>query len=289
MLNQNKINYLFISAILLVYLLTRIHDIYIIINVSSIIQPIDLSVTKFLAGIQWFNSQMLSIHVLYPLGKNGNHELFLDNISGYGNVLSTLLCLAWVIYLTIKSKNNIKSTQILLLGYMLFAFLGDFFAYRYALLTGDSSAYFTTNSVSLTGIFILAHSCEIIRELTYSNENLTLIKRHICLLLLVSISMILLGFQFNMPLIAYLVILMLHTYSAFTVNRRKIYQGRAASCIKIATVFYILLDTGTIVFYLNSDVMWIKVSAYLLDYFLYTIAHVLFICSEWQKSTNLKH
>jgi hypothetical protein len=290
MISEKRINYLFITAILITYLFTRIHDIYILTHMFPVIQhsimPTDLSFAKLVTGISWFNNNVWNIHSLQVLNQNGNHEFFLGKVSGYGNALSTLLCLVWVVCLTIKSKSTIKSTQILLLGYMVFACVSDFFAYRLSILLGNPHSYVISNCVMLAGIFVLAHSCEIIRELTYSRETVNLIKRDLCLILLLSFVMIVLAFLFNAPLAAYSLILLLHLYSSFTVSKRKIYQNRAAAFIKTATVFYILLDTGTMVFYLNSTAIWIKVLAYMLVYFLYTLAHVLFILSEY--SANRK-
>lgn len=287
MLSINRINYFFITIILLVYLLTRANDMYVIMHGYLAVQhsliPTDLSFAKLFSGIQWLNNNMVSVHNLGTLSQNGNLEVFLGNVSGYGNLLSTFLCLIWVMCLTFKSRNALKSTQILLLGYMLFAFLADFFAYRLPILLGDVNAYFNFNSnpVILAGVFVLAHGCEIIRELTYSDKTVTLIKTDICLILVVSIIMILLAFQFNMPLAAYSMIILLHIYSAFTVSKRKIYQARTATYIKIAVVLYIFIDTATTVFYLNHDAAGIKLATYLIDYCLYPLVHLLFILSEY--------
>lgn len=285
MLSINRINYFFITIILLVYLLTRANDIYVIIHGYLAVQhsliPTDLSFAKLLSGIQWLNNNMINIHNLGTLSQSGNLEIFLGKVSGYGNLLSTFLCLIWVICLTFKSRNTIKSTQILLLGYMLFAFMADFLAYRLPILLGDVNAYFTSNTVILAGVFVLAHGCEIIRELTYSDKTVTLIKTDICLILVVSIIMILLAFQFNMPLAAYSMIILLNIYSAFTVSKRKIYQARTATYIKIAVVLYIFIDTATTIFYLNHDAAGIKLATYLVDYCLYPFAHLLFILSEY--------
>lgn len=285
MLSINRINYFFITIILLVYLLTRANDIYVIIHGDLAVQhsliPTDLSFAKLLSGIQWLNNNMINVHNLGTLRQSGNLEIFLGKVSGYGNLLSTFLCLIWVVCLTFKSRNTIKSTQILLLGYMLFAFMADFLAYRLPILLGDVNAYFTSNLVILAGVFVLAHGCEIIRELTYSDKTVTLIKTDICLILVVSIIMILLAFQFNMPLAAYSMIILLHIYSAFTVSKRKIYQARTATYIKIAAVLYIFIDTATTIFYLNHDAAGIKLATYLVDYCLYPFAHLLFILSEY--------
>ncbi len=285
MLSINRINYFFITIILLVYLLTRANDIYVIIHGDLAVQhsliPTDLSFAKLLSGIQWLNNNMINVHSLGTLRQSGNLEIFLGKVSGYGNLLSTFLCLIWVVCLTFKSRNTIKSTQILLLGYMLFAFMADFLAYRLPILLGDVNAYFTSNLVILAGVFVLAHGCEIIRELTYSDKTVTLIKTDICLILVVSIIMILLAFQFNMPLAAYSMIILLHIYSAFTVSKRKIYQARTATYIKIAAVLYIFIDTATTIFYLNHDAAGIKLATYLVDYCLYPFAHLLFILSEY--------
>ncbi len=282
MLSINRINYFFITITLLVYLLTRANDIYVIIHGYLAVQhsliPTGLSFAKLLSGIQWLNNNMINVHNLGTLSQSGNLEIFLGKVSGYGNLLSTFLCLIWVICLTFKSRNTIKSTQILLLGYMLFAFIADFLAYRLPILLGDVN---TSNPVILAGVFVLAHGCEIIRELTYSDKTVTLIKTDICLILAVSIIMILLAFQFNIPLAAYSMIILLHIYSAFTVSKRKIYQARTATYIKIAVVLYIFIDTATTIFYLNHDAAGIKLATYLIDYCLYPFAHLLFILSEY--------
>ncbi len=266
---------------LLVYLLTRANDIYVIIHGHLAVQhsliSTDLSFAKLLSGIQWLNNNMTNVHNLGTLSQSGNLEIFLGKVSGYGNLLSTFLCLIWVICLTFKSRKTIKSTQILLLGYMLFAFMADFLAYRLPILLGNV----TSNPVILAGVFVLAHGCEIIRELTYSDKTVTLIKTDICLILVVSIIMILLAFQFNMPLAAYSMIILLHIYSAFTVSKRKIYQARTATYIKLAAVLYIFIDTATTIFYLNHDAAGIQLATYLVDYCLYPFAHLLFILSEY--------
>ncbi|MGL5743222.1 MAG: hypothetical protein ACRCXC_12155 [Legionella sp.] len=202
MMIKSRINYFFITLIVLVYFLTRVNDIYVIIRMYSDIQPSgasNLSFATLLTGIQWVNNSILNVHDLRTLNQNGIIEIFLGAVSGYGNFLSTFLCLIWVICLTLQARNAIKSTQILLLGYMLFAFLADFLACRLPILLDVNAS----NTVILAGVFVLAHGCEIIRELTYSDKTLTLIKTDICLILMISIIMILLSFQFNLPIIAF--------------------------------------------------------------------------------------
>jgi len=288
---KNKINLYFFISILVVYFFTRASDIYAIMqlysDIAHKINLANLSFDKLFTGILWLNNNILHVSTMQNLNHNGNLESFLGSISGYGNLLSTTLCLIWVIYLTIKSEITIKSTQLLLLGYMTFAFLGDFLCYRVPALVNNVDIYFSSNVPILAGIFVLAHSCEIIRELTYSSETVTLMKVDVCILLLISISMILLSFQFNMPFAAYSVLLLLHIYSAFTVNKRQIYQARAVSYIKIAVIFYIFIDMATTVFYLNHSAMGIKLAAYLVDYTLYPFAHLLFIFSEYAKQETL--